>query len=252
MITTFKIFEYVKITEKPSFKKWFRNSKVVDDYDNPLLVFHGFNFDKSIKNSSILSLGFYFTTEPKFINTINLTPVYLSLQNPKYISANDWIQMINYNFSEIKEIKKDLINKGYDGIIIKKSNKLKIPQYVTFSSNLAKSAIKNNGDFDINNFIIDENNQSELEDKKWYYNFIDFSEIEHYYNLSKEHNVEIHFFETNDPDISAENLLPVTVFTDEYTYNKYYSDFSETDENFDDDPEITNILFWLKTKKYNL
>ena len=27
MITSFKIFEYVKITEKPSFKKWFRKSK---------------------------------------------------------------------------------------------------------------------------------------------------------------------------------------------------------------------------------
>ncbi len=213
----------------------------------------GFDFSKSFMHSSILSLGFYFTTEPKFTKIKNLTPIYLSLQNPIYMSANDWLKMVNYSLSKIKKIRKKLMDQGYDGIIIENnSDKLKIPQYVTFSSNLAKSAIKNNGDFDINNFIIDENNQSELEDKKWYYNFIDFSEIEHYYNLSKEHNVEIHFFETNDPDISAENLLPVTVFTDEYTYNKYYSDFSETDENFDDDPEITNILFWLKTKKYNL
>lgn len=90
------------------------------------------------------------------------------------------------------------------------------------------------------NFFNINENQSELE-KNWYCS----------YSLSKEHNVEIHFFETDDPDIISQNLLPVTIFTDEITYDNYYSDFSETDENFNDQ-EISDIIYWLKIKKYNL
>jgi hypothetical protein len=100
------------------------------------------------------------------------------------------------------------------------------------------------------NFFNINENQSELE-KNWYCSFINISDIFYYYSLSKEHNVEIHFFETDDPDIISQNLLPVTIFTDEITYDNYYSDFSETDENFNDQ-EISDIIYWLKIKKYNL
>lgn len=166
MITTFKIFEYIRITEIPSFKKWFRDSKIVDDYGKPLLLFHGFDFTKFKHSSSILSLGFYFTTEPDLSNA-KLIPVYLSLQNPKNMPASEWLKMMNYSLSKILKIRKDLINQGYDGIIIENDlGELKIPQYVAFSSNLAKSAINNNGDFDLNNFIIDESKSEEKPGKE--------------------------------------------------------------------------------------
>lgn len=87
--------------------------------------------------------------------------------------------------------------------------------------------------------------------KKWYYNFVDIDKIDHYYYLSKEYNIETHFFEPDDLDVFGEDLIPMTVFTDEYTYERYYSDFSETEENFDD-IEIKDIKYWLKINKYNL
>ena len=187
MITKFKIFEYIQITENPSFKKWFRNSKVVDKNGHPLVLYHGTNADFSEfvyskfgnnTGAPLSALGFYFTAEHelaskftkgknwmknsgKYKNTANLIAAYLSLQNPKYMTADEWLQMSGRSILRIKELREDLINQGYDGIIIAPqeydfTGELKTPQYVAFFSNLVKSAIGNNGDFDLNNFNINE------------------------------------------------------------------------------------------------
>ena len=67
MITKFKIFENKNIFENRNFQKWFDGSMVVDENDNPLIVYHGTNnifykFDLNKVNKSYVSnyLGFWF------------------------------------------------------------------------------------------------------------------------------------------------------------------------------------------------
>jgi hypothetical protein len=91
--------------DTPEFKKWFGDSKVVDEQGKPLVVYHGtdsdinaFDLDK-VKYSSIFGKGMYFTSNPEiageyakarsnqnlkgFNNTDeNIMPVFLNLKNP--------------------------------------------------------------------------------------------------------------------------------------------------------------------------
>jgi hypothetical protein len=85
-------------TETPAFKKWFGDSKVVDEDGNPLVVYHGTNknvneFSKmrigeSSGNMGFIGSGFYFSAQQNVANAYadkkggNIMPVYLSLQNP--------------------------------------------------------------------------------------------------------------------------------------------------------------------------
>lgn len=63
-----------RVTETPAFKKWFGDSKVVDDQGQPLVVFHGTNqsfdaFSKDTLGSATKShsskLGYFFTSSPR-------------------------------------------------------------------------------------------------------------------------------------------------------------------------------------------
>ncbi|MDD1762926.1 MAG: hypothetical protein LUQ59_11910, partial [Methanothrix sp.] len=80
-------------------------------------------------------------------------------------------------------------------------------------------------------------------------NFYNHKDILHYIKLSEKLNVETHFFQYDNVDYDC----CVTVYVDDEIYSKYYSDFSEIEENFDDDQyEIKDIEHWLKAKKYNI
>lgn len=86
-----------KGTESKYFKKWFGNSKVVDENGKPLVVYHGseenFNiFDREklgAKSMDIMSyLGFHFTPNKEMAERLfvradaDIMPVYLNIQNP--------------------------------------------------------------------------------------------------------------------------------------------------------------------------
>jgi ribosomal protein S18 acetylase RimI-like enzyme len=99
-------------TESEAFKKWFGDSKVVDDDGAPLVVYHGtdrvfdrFDFEKTGDKtgaSSAKSLGFFFSGKMvsnlfggaqiygRYSEGSNTVPAYLSIQNPMHISATDF------------------------------------------------------------------------------------------------------------------------------------------------------------------
>lgn len=93
-----RLFQSGDVTKTEAFKRWFGNSKVVDDQGRPLVVYHGtstdidgqFAFDPRFIGStgSAEGYGFYFTTD---VNTADgyrgrdggsLAEVYLSMQKP--------------------------------------------------------------------------------------------------------------------------------------------------------------------------
>lgn len=87
-------------TKTPEFKKWFKQSKVVDKDGNPLVVYHKtesdierFDKEKIGKNDyGYAGRGFYFMPFPLQGYTYgNITmPVFLSLQNPFVIDDSNW------------------------------------------------------------------------------------------------------------------------------------------------------------------
>jgi len=90
--------EYTNIKDKPNFKQWFGNSKVIDEQGNPLVVYHGtFNkFDtfELGNNNGVYkprNNGFYFT-DNKSITDEFFGPsknYYLSVQNPADLRRNN-------------------------------------------------------------------------------------------------------------------------------------------------------------------
>ena len=157
-----------KGTESKYFKKWFGNSKVVDEQGKPLVVYHGskIKFDifasgkRGARGVNEDTEGFYFSpfkegaenyAGTKY-NVGYVYPVYLSIQNP-YIAQS---------YNEIGTLNKEKINnlkaQGYDGAIfipsnedIKKGRYDKYnTEYVAFNPEQIKS-VNNQGTFDSSN-----------------------------------------------------------------------------------------------------
>lgn len=105
----------------PQFMSWFRDSKVVDDHGNPLMVFRG---NRRVPSSTAYTL-LHGRATPSFVpdpeiasvytrqrNTLqygagsNVTPVYLSIKNPfdirnlgEEVDLSDLVGMLNYDWS---------------------------------------------------------------------------------------------------------------------------------------------------------
>jgi len=164
-------------TETPEFKRWFGNSKVVDENGEPLVVYHGtpyvFNeFSKKEKGKRTDhkpdDVGFHFSNDPKIADTYagtseiklfeeysrmfgelpdrysanvkpNLMPVYLSIQNP--LKQYD-------SFVINKELIDQAKKTGHDGIFAQVGDRI---EYVAFEPTQIKSATGNNGGFDPDN-----------------------------------------------------------------------------------------------------
>lgn len=171
-------------TETPAFKKWFGDSKVVDEDGKPLVVYHGTKrsfgifapyAEKATRGGQALyDVGAMFFTADTDLATAysgvikgmrgyhawppesayggNVMPVYLSLKNPLVINAEN--QIYHKVEEAIRKAKRD----GYDGVII--NNLVDTPgtagaldafvhtAYVAFKPNQIKSAIGNKGTFD--------------------------------------------------------------------------------------------------------
>lgn len=141
--------ENSSIIENPNFKKWFGNSRVVDNNGKPLMVYHGTtkNFKSFNSNRPFDRVGIYFTDKPNIANIsslgkqedgANTVPVYLSIKNPKKVEWRDIIQ-IDSKMAEL--YKKD----GFDGLIATRPDGSK--EFVVFDPTQIKSAIGNTGSF---------------------------------------------------------------------------------------------------------
>jgi len=162
------------VTESPAFKRWFGKSKVVNADGSPQIVYHGGHFDVSefsefdpdfLDEENDMGRGFYFTSnradaegydynrdydEPQVLD------VYLSMQNPYYIGESP--KPAGFSDESGEEFRAAVQAAGYDGIIDRTVNAKFMESegyspdavhYVVFEPTQIKSAVDNNGDFDI-------------------------------------------------------------------------------------------------------
>lgn len=145
-----------RITDTPAFKRWFGDSKVVDENGEPLVVYHGTQEDFAVfKKEGVKTLGFpdkqgfYFTPDASYAEGYGdvLMPVYLSLKNP-YLAPRD-----DYQHTYISPTRRAALEEqGYDGVIFEGSEDgLRQPEYIAFRPEQIKSATGNNGEFDATN-----------------------------------------------------------------------------------------------------
>lgn len=168
------------ITKTEAFRKWFGNSKVVDENGQPLVVYHTGAFDDSkiISASDVqkekgnydpnrFNHGIYFTADPDYSaeygkelltgkpkEGASMYPVYLSIQNPfiirnsKELSGIDKLGSHNDMASLFisREALEKLKSMGYDGIINEVWDEI-----VAFEPTQIKSAIGNQGTYDSSN-----------------------------------------------------------------------------------------------------
>ena len=163
-----------KGVESKYFKKWFGDSKVVDENGKPLVVYHGTNaefdtFDKnkigSATDNGIWGKGFYFGNMPTPYGNKQMQ-LYLKMENPFIINdfkavedIADYLDVVEDNFrldsdnlihfsqSQINQITSHIEEKGHDGIIVKQGKWI---EYVVFNPEQIKS-VDNRGTFDEGN-----------------------------------------------------------------------------------------------------
>ena len=157
-------------TESEAFKRWFGDSKVVDEDGKPLVVYHG-TPDPSFKKFSLwLGAGHWFGSTPEIANEFAqkshaanrrpaVIPVYLSIQNPK--EFHGWTEYVEAADATGKQsipdreatLRRRLMRQGFDGIVIRDSDTDqggKRDDWVAFKPTQIKSATGNRGTFDPN------------------------------------------------------------------------------------------------------
>jgi hypothetical protein len=149
-------------TDSAAFKKWFGDSKVVDENGEPMVVYHGtlkeftqFEASKQDKRDA----GFWFG-DAKNANVYaasgeprgnNVMPVYLSIKNPKVYYNRD----VKITPELIEKLKAE----GYDGVMRDFANgpdawrygEDAAPEWAAFEPGQVKSATGNKGTYDPTN-----------------------------------------------------------------------------------------------------
>lgn len=133
-----------------AFRKWFKNSKVVNERGEPLVVYHGTSEDFSefaVSWGGNFGEGFYFgdaDTASQYGegDGRRVMPVYLSLKNPATQEVIDPLRdRAEMGEIEYDDIRSTLEKQGYDGIMAD-------GMYVAFKPEQIKSATGNSGHFD--------------------------------------------------------------------------------------------------------
>lgn len=172
----------------PTFEQWFGASKVVDADGSPLVVYHGTNTEKDFTSfrtdiDGIFGPGAYFTTDAKRAAGYaekeddfgRIIPAYLSLRNPLVVTADydagllvDFdspaVPMLRQIFGDKADsiigklifresglgprVRRRIESLGHDGLIVQWEGS---KDYVAFDPEQIKSAIGNNGDFNVAN-----------------------------------------------------------------------------------------------------
>lgn len=124
-----------------NFKKWFSDSKVVDEKGKPLVVYHGTNKDFSVFDNEKSAQGVHWFSSDKSkiqkgksgaASSKNVMPVYL---NAKKLAG--WKEYEKYSLGEIEKM-------GFDGIKLD-------DDYIVFNPSQIKSATGNSGAFNPKN-----------------------------------------------------------------------------------------------------
>jgi hypothetical protein len=164
----------------PPLKKWFGDSKVVDENGGPMVVYHGTasdfdTFAADAPSKHIPLPGFFFTPDPEkaswFASSAgrdglwrdadgniegaagaNVMPVYLSIKNPVDVDLSApmrWNDTPRSVIADVEKILQEAKRQGHDGAILRGwadgSGKV---QYVAFKPEQIKSAIGNRGTYD--------------------------------------------------------------------------------------------------------
>jgi hypothetical protein len=174
-------FSMAPITEKPQFKKWFGDSKVVDENGEPLVVYHGtakggYVEDINIESFDLEKAGdrwnqdegaFFFTNRHSVADDYAMPsypakgvgavyPVYLSIKNPLVIDSDNDVDLASegttgYWDARHVELMKRARARGHDGVVLKEHEFGAADlMFVAFEPTQIKSATGNNGNFDGN------------------------------------------------------------------------------------------------------
>jgi len=171
-------------TDTPAFRKWFGDSKVVDENGAPLVVYHGTSArDDFTQFKTDNELGAHFGNVEQanyFADDVGtrVMPVYLRIENPvrledrgSFLSADVVPQLQDQgllpedfkaeakgiNFSPEREraksaaIQSALKKAGFDGVVYHNTQEGSGNSYIAFDADQVKSAIGNNGEFDAAN-----------------------------------------------------------------------------------------------------
>ena len=169
--------------KSPEFQSWFEGSRAVGQKGEPLVLYHGTQsvfdaFSEEMQGSTVCSadVGFFFTNDIAEANAYatwdwdkesplpNIMPVYLSIKNPLLVNISNphhpgerpgvWYDVHGQRMAQYA------LDCGYDGLIVSDfgcgveqphtSFSGKQTLYVAFAPNQIKSAIGNNGNFDLN------------------------------------------------------------------------------------------------------
>ena len=203
-------------TETEEFKKWFKDSKVVDENGKPLVVYHGttagikfnkFNSNKKGKNTDniIGYVGFNFTENtntasayadnelrvynPEYHKNARVYPVYLSIQNPLIYGVNmDFSKVFDKNeISNLKEKESQFREKASE--LYKKRDKTKNKEEKEAFGRLAKEATKESIRYQNINWAISSGNPValfEMHASNYYREKIDGKELEYAEKIQKE------------------------------------------------------------------
>ncbi len=151
-----------------AFKRWFGDSKVVDKYGKPLVVYHGTAGEFNVFEPSQYGAtkgGIFFTpdkaTADAFANLAyengngdaNTMAVYLAIRNPKVIEAAEIMDGKEHSFEREFAAVKKARDEGFDGLHIRNvPDQYRVAdQWVAFRPEQIKSATGNRGTFDPNN-----------------------------------------------------------------------------------------------------
>lgn len=157
--------------ENSNFRRWFGDSKVVDEQGRPLIVYHGTptpDFTRFKRPSGSTEPGFWFSSTPveSFARERYadrgpaIYPVYLSIQNPKeydgwpaYVAAAQAMGKPTLMEGR-KALRNSLKRAGHDGMVVRNSDTDMggvRDDWVAFEPTQIKSAIGNSGRFDPDN-----------------------------------------------------------------------------------------------------
>jgi hypothetical protein len=127
-------------TDTPEFKRFFKDSKVVDENGEPLVVYRGTRINVSKFDTTN---GVYFTDNTRAANIYagetegaNVIPAYLSIANP--YTAKSYGDIGVFTKEKIERLKKQ----GFDGAVFTQTQEDGTPytEYVAFESSQIKSA----------------------------------------------------------------------------------------------------------------
>lgn len=174
----------------PAFRRWFKNSKIVDQHGNPLKVYHGTAIPKTHfrPERGYDMYGAYFTpskdaadnfadfdTENEDWDAPPLVyEVYLRIQNPLIVKngvvSDNRVQGNERGWNkgrmDYQQLTGEMLNliksDGYDGVVISEDGTIvNAQEIVIFDSNQVKS-VDNNGRWDTNTHLMHETNLMEL------------------------------------------------------------------------------------------